>query len=110
MSDIIISSIEDDESISLIISKTLQKQGYQVFSYFTGESFLDDVMKNKPNVILLDLMLPGIQGKEVLKEIKKHPELDDSHISVCHYHAAVRRARMDCHMDNPARRALRIAG
>ena len=82
MSDIIISSIEDDESISLIISKTLQKQGYQVFSYFTGESFLDDVMKNKPNVILLDLMLPGIQGKEVLKEIKKHPELDDSHIIV----------------------------
>ena len=43
---------------------------------------MDDVMKNKPNVILLDLMLPGIQGKEVLKEIKKHPELDDSHIIV----------------------------
>lgn len=82
MCDIKISSIEDDESISLIISKTLQKQGYQVFSYPNGESFLEDVMRNKPNVILLDLMLPGIQGREVLKEIRRQPELDNSHVIV----------------------------
>ncbi len=82
MNNIRIASIEDDESISLIISKTLQKQGFEVFSYYDGESFLDDIKRNPPSLILLDLMLPNIQGREVLKEIRKNKKYDDIHVIV----------------------------
>lgn len=82
MTNVRIASVEDDESISLIICKTLQKQGYDVFRYLDGESFLEDISKNKPNVVLLDLMLPGIQGKEVLDSIRRNKEYDDVHVIV----------------------------
>ncbi len=82
MNKLRIASIEDDESISLIISKTLEKQGFEVLSYYDGESFLNDVSKNTPGLILLDLMLPNIQGREVLKEIRKIRKYDDIHVIV----------------------------
>ncbi len=71
MSNYIIYSIEDDKQISLIINKTLTKEGYLVKSFYDGESFLEEYKKNKPNMILLDLMLPNIQGMELLNLIKE---------------------------------------
>ena len=72
MNDYLIYSIEDDEEIATIISIALTKSDFNVKTFDTGESFLEEFNKTKPNLVLLDLMLPGIQGEEVLKEIRKY--------------------------------------
>ena len=72
MNDYLIYSIEDDEEIATIISIALTKSDFNVKTFDTGESFLEEFNKTKPNLVLLDLMLPGIQGEKVLKEIRKY--------------------------------------
>ncbi|MGI6714504.1 MAG: response regulator transcription factor [Bacilli bacterium] len=66
----LIYSVEDDQDIALIINKTLTKQGYLVKTFYDGKSFLQAFKKEKPQLILLDLMLPDMSGSEILKEVR----------------------------------------
>jgi two-component system alkaline phosphatase synthesis response regulator PhoP len=66
----LIYSIEDDIDIANIINLTLTKQGYEVESFSDGESFFKRFNEQKPNMILLDMMLPGISGSEILKKLR----------------------------------------
>lgn len=71
MNDFLIYSVEDDHEISNLIRIALEKSDFAVRSFDDGESFLKTFEVKKPNLILLDLMLPGIQGDEILKIIRK---------------------------------------
>lgn len=71
MDEYLIYSVEDDKEISDLINIALTKSSFNVKSFETGELFLEEFNKTKPNLVLLDLMLPHIQGDEVLKEIRK---------------------------------------
>ncbi|MDY4159588.1 MAG: response regulator transcription factor [Candidatus Onthovivens sp.] len=82
MNNYLIYSIEDDEDISYIIKATLEKQGYKVKSFSDGESFLDAFKIEKPNLILLDMMLPKIQGKDLLRYLRNDPNNDDIQIII----------------------------
>ena len=62
--------IEDDEDIQELINYNLNKEGYQVVSTDSGETGLDMARVEKPDLVVLDLMLPGIDGLEVCKLIK----------------------------------------
>lgn len=62
--------VEDDEDILELISYNLNKNGYNVIRSSSGESGLEKLEKNNPNLILLDLMLPGIDGFEFCKKVK----------------------------------------
>jgi two-component system, OmpR family, alkaline phosphatase synthesis response regulator PhoP len=75
-------SVEDDENIATIIRLTLTKQGFDVKTFADGESFLKAFAEKKPSLILLDLMLPGIQGKEILSIIRQDKANDGIHIIV----------------------------
>jgi len=73
MEKYLIYSVEDDEEIANIIRAVLTKNGYEVKTFVDGESFLKGFEEQKPDMVLLDMMLPGIQGKEVLSAIRsKH--------------------------------------
>lgn len=50
--------IEDEERVADIMTKYLEKEGYKVFTCYTGRSGLDCFYKNKIDIVLLDLMLP----------------------------------------------------
>ena len=71
MNDFLIYSVEDDHEISNLIRIALEKSDFEVRCFDDGESFLKTFEIKKPNLILLDLMLPGIQGDEILKIIRK---------------------------------------
>lgn len=79
---ILIYSIEDDEDIALVINKTLSKQGFDVKTYYNGKTFFNDFSINKPNIILLDLMLPDMSGLEILNRIRSKKENDDIRIII----------------------------
>ncbi|MDD6301995.1 MAG: response regulator transcription factor [Bacillales bacterium] len=78
----LIYSIEDDKDISRIINMTLSKQGYNVISFYDGTSFFLELEKQKPDMILLDMMLPDYDGIEILKKIRKQTKYDDVYIIV----------------------------
>ena len=82
MEPYLIDSVEDDADIAHIINATLTKQGYEVKTFPDGESFLDDFGEKKPNMVLLDMMLPGVQGKDILKEIRKDHVNDDIQVII----------------------------
>lgn len=78
----IIYSVEDDVDIARIINKTLTKQGYQVFSFPDGKSFIEAFNKQKPDLVLLDLMLPDINGNDIIKYIRNDIENNEVEIII----------------------------
>ena len=78
----LIYSIEDDKDIALIINKTLSKQGYIVKTFYDAASFFETFKEKKPNMILLDMMLPDMPGSEILKTIRQNPNNDEIQIII----------------------------
>lgn len=62
--------VEDEEDISGLISYNLKKDGYQVGTAESGEEAISKIRPFKPDLIMLDLMLPGMQGLDVLRHLK----------------------------------------
>lgn len=64
--------IIDDEVLTLNnLKRALEKEGYEILLADSGETGLEVFKKHRPNLVLVDLMLPGIDGTEVLKQIKE---------------------------------------
>ena len=63
--------IEDEKPISDIIKFNLEKDGFQVESAYDGQEGLIKALSVNPDVVLLDVMLPGIDGFEVLKRVRE---------------------------------------
>ncbi len=64
--------VDDDENIAELISLYLTKEFYDTKIVYDGESALREFDTYQPNLILLDLMLPGIDGYQVCREIRQH--------------------------------------
>lgn len=78
----LIYSVEDDKDIGHLIKVALTKQGFIVESFLNGEDFFKAFEITKPNMVLLDMMLPEIHGSEILKQIRNNPENDDIDIII----------------------------
>ena len=63
--------VEDDTSINALLKEALEKENYRCTQAFSGTEARMLLQMNSYSVVLLDLMLPGIPGEEVLKEIRK---------------------------------------
>lgn len=66
--------IEDDEILSKVLNAELTDAGFGVFQAFDGEAGLELVRSKRPDLVLLDIILPKKQGFEVLEELKKSPD------------------------------------
>ena len=65
--------VDDEKPISDIIKFNLEKEGYEVVTAYDGEEALEKVESENPDLIILDLMLPKIDGLEVAKRVRaKH--------------------------------------
>lgn len=65
--------IDDDIHIGNMLEEALSKEGYEVLRAYSGTEALLVLAGAKPDLILLDLMLPGLQGEEVISQIKGIP-------------------------------------
>jgi CheY-like chemotaxis protein len=69
--------VDDEPDILKIVIFRLKTKGYQTISATSGEEALRLVAENKPNLIILDLRMPGIDGDEVCRRIKADQDLCD---------------------------------
>ena len=63
--------VDDEKPISDIIKFNLEKEGYEIVTAFDGEEALEKVEEESPDLIVLDVMLPKIDGLEVVREVRK---------------------------------------
>ncbi len=62
--------VDDDESIQLLYREELREAGYQVVSVYNGNEALGRFKEARPDLVILDIQMPGINGIEVLRQIK----------------------------------------
>ena len=65
---------DDEKNIVRLIQVNLERQGYEVVTAYNGRECLEKVDSEKPDLILLDLMMPEMTGFEVLEVLKGNPE------------------------------------
>jgi len=63
--------VDDEKPISDIIKFNLEKEGYDIVTAFDGEEALDKVNEEHPDLLVLDIMLPKVDGLEVVREVRK---------------------------------------
>lgn len=74
--------VEDERDIAALIAYHLTKEGYRVRTAEGGNEALEAVGAERPDLVVLDLMLPGFSGYEVLTEMRRKPELAEVPIIV----------------------------
>jgi len=63
--------IEDDKNMVSTLTSLLQIKGFEVISAYDGYEGIYKAQKQSPNLVILDLRLPGLPGEEICKELKK---------------------------------------
>ena len=68
---------EDEQALQMALSFELEQQGFNVAQAHDGQETIDMIRKNRPDILLLDLIMPRKDGFEVLREIREDPELKE---------------------------------
>jgi CheY-like chemotaxis protein len=74
--------VDDEEKIRYIVRKMLEGEGYKVLEAEGGKQCLEIIKKEKPDLILMDVMMPEMDGWEAAKEVKKDDANKDIIISM----------------------------
>ena len=73
---------DDEKDIVSALKIYLEAEGYRTFAAANGREALDFIAKKKPSLVLLDLMMPEIDGYEVLRRLREDPETKDLRIVI----------------------------
>ena len=66
--------IDDNRALIFAAEQVLQKNGFEVLTAFNGAEGLELAQKEKPNIIILDILMPEMDGYEVCRRLKSNPE------------------------------------
>jgi DNA-binding response OmpR family regulator len=69
--------VDDETDVVEMVERTLQTEGFDVVCAYDGISALDIVAAEKPDLVLLDIMMPMMSGYEVCEQIKANPETQE---------------------------------
>lgn len=69
--------VEDDETLAEVLYAELTEAGFEVVPAFDGKEGLKQVREKKPDLVLLDIILPEMNGFDVLEELKKSPDTQE---------------------------------
>lgn len=68
--------VDDEEGIQMLYREELEEEGYEVISAYTGEEGLEKFKAESPDLVILDIQMPGINGIETLRQMKmQNPKL-----------------------------------
>lgn len=67
--------VDDDAAVVYVVKLVLEHQGYEVVEAYSGGECLDKIREGKPDLVFLDVTMPGINGWGVLRKIKENEEL-----------------------------------
>src|SRR5579871_1682795 len=70
-------AVDDERHIVRLVQVNLERQGYEVVTAYDGKEALEKVASENPDLIVLDVMMPYMDGFEVLKTLKKDPTTRD---------------------------------
>lgn len=68
--------VDDDLTLREMYEERMKAEGFNIVQATNGEEALDKVKTNHPDIILLDIMMPKVNGFDVLKEIRANPEYE----------------------------------
>ncbi len=74
--------VEDDKLLREMMFRKLEKEGYEVSAVMDGAVAFDKIKEFKPDIILLDLILPGSNGFEILEKVKREEEFKETPVIV----------------------------
>jgi DNA-binding response OmpR family regulator len=80
--------VEDEADIMLTIRLTLRAEGYEVLGVTSGEAAMEVFADSPPDVTVLDVALPGIDGLEVVRRLRKDAKHMDARIIITSAHAS----------------------
>lgn len=69
-----IAVVEDEEALQLVLLEWLTSEGFKAFGITTGKEALEVIPKKLPDLILLDIILPEVDGFEVMKKLGENPQ------------------------------------
>jgi len=69
--------VDDDLTLREMYEERLKVEGFKIIQATNGEEALAKAHEDKPNIILLDIMMPKVNGFDVLKQLKANPELKE---------------------------------
>ena len=74
--------VDDEQDIMLVLKGIIENEGYEVITAYSGKRALERVKQEKPDLIVLDIMMPGLDGLTVCEEIKNDPDTRNTKIIV----------------------------
>ena len=81
--------VDDEKDLVELVGYNLEKEGFTVLRAFDGEKALEAVRTKNPDLLILDLMLPGVKGLDVCRILRGKPETE----APAHHHADGQRGR-----------------
>lgn len=75
--------VDDNEFIVELMTYILSNKGYSVFALFNGDEVFSNIKTTRPDLVILDMMLPGIDGRDICKEIKLNKDTKHLPVIMC---------------------------
>jgi CheY-like chemotaxis protein len=93
--------VDDDEKVITLMEKALIRKGFQVFSAHEGKKALELVRREKPQVVITDILQPGLDGGQLCSMVKNDPELENIKVIIITavYTEANFRLQINCRYD-----------
>lgn len=92
--------VDDDEGIIDALSLILEDEGFTVKTVNKGEQAIEQVEKFKPNVLLLDLLMSGYDGRDICKQLKQDPQTQTVPVIMISAHPSARQGALDAGADD----------
>lgn len=74
--------VDDEKNLLILVKEVLSMEGFKVITAQSGTECLKKLKKVKPDLIIMDMMMPKMSGYETIKEIRKNPKMKDVKIVV----------------------------
>ena len=75
--------IEDDQNTAALVTLYLEREGFRTLTAGDGPAGLALARRHQPNLVILDLMLPEMDGWELLQRLKNHPQTNEIPVVMC---------------------------